>query len=537
MDRLRTRKTDGHATTEKDLKKAGVWKPSAISSTATSEASSPLDTPERRSRSSSLSSLSSNEERNIIPFPELNVPLLDFDIPKLHLEPSLRRQKTQLFTLTSTIPDYDLNTFFSLAQPKNAMPTEMPQIFHGDGRKSENPADFLKSFNRAMRQQSVTTSMEKMEAFSDYLGTGSDAEIWFKALTQSSKTNWLTFVAAFEDRWPPIIVAEKTKAEYERELMEHLLSDAEVGTKTTLYDRECWTHEAWAAKALQLASRAGIAASASMIWQVRGRLPSVIKDLLKADEYANWTEFTTEVKELKGNRVLEKKEQHSKQELEVNRLRADVARLQQGNPEQNSLAALQNQFARMSVNSAKPANTLPSNSTITRIPTPQVAQNTQPTFRRQQTAPTQPLVITEDMKNSIQQLVSSLLHHPDTPAGHAAYAAQIMQWNMKWGEYTRVTPETGYPLKPGTAAIASSECFNCGTHGHNSRNCVLPADHAERLSRKEAAWRAIVSKVLGPFNRATATPISLVTNHASHYTSAWIEEIPEQEEGKVSGSA
>ncbi|KIK33851.1 hypothetical protein CY34DRAFT_98916 [Suillus luteus UH-Slu-Lm8-n1] len=77
----------------------------------------------------------------------------------------------------------------------------------------------------------------------------------------------------------------------------------------------------------------------------------------------------------------------------------------------------------------------------------------------------------------------------------------------------------GYPLNPGTAAIALSECFNCGTHGHNSRNCVLPADHTERLSRKEAAWRAIVSKALRPFNRATATPISLITNHMSGYAS------------------
>lgn len=101
----------------------------------------------------------------------------------------------------------------------------------------------------------------------------------------------------------------------------------------------------------------------------------------------------------------------------------------------------------------------------------------------------------------------------------------------------RVTPETGYPLKPGTAAIASSECFNCGTHGHNSRNCVLPADHTERLSHKEAAWRAIVSKALRPFNCTTATPISLVTNHMSGYASAWIEEILDQEEGKGSGSA
>ncbi|KAG1813488.1 hypothetical protein DFJ58DRAFT_740078 [Suillus subalutaceus] len=400
------------------------------------------------------------------------------------------------------------------------MLTETPQIFHGDRCKSENPADFLKSFNRAMRQQSVTVIAEKVEAFGDYLGTGLDAEVWFKVLLPSPKTSWAAFVTAFEVHWPPIVVAEKTKAEYERELIEHLMSDAEVGTKTTLHDRECWTHEAWATKALQLASRAGIEAGASMIWQVRGRLPSVIKDLLKADEYTDWAAFTTEVKELKGNRVLEKKEQHSKQEHEVNMLRADVARLQQCNPMQDSLATLQNH-----------------NNTVTRMPTLQATQHPQPMFTRQPASVPQPLVITEDLKNATRQLVSSSIHHPDTPAGHTAYTSQIAQWNAKWGEYTRVTPETGYPLKPGTAVIASSECFNCGTHGHNGRNCVLPADHAERLSHKEAAWRAIVSKVLGPFNRATATPISLVTGHIPQYMSAWIEEIPEQEEGKGNGSA
>lgn len=133
MDRLRTRKFNGHTTTEKDLKKAGMWKPSMISSTATSEALSPLDTPDRRSCSSSLSSLSSNEEQNAIPFPELDIPLLDFDMPQFYTEPSLYCQKTKPLTLTSTIPDYNLDTFFSLAQPKNAMSTETPQIFHGDG--------------------------------------------------------------------------------------------------------------------------------------------------------------------------------------------------------------------------------------------------------------------------------------------------------------------------------------------------------------------------------------------------------------------
>jgi hypothetical protein len=45
----------------------------------------------------------------------------------------------------------------------------------------------------------------------------------------------------------------------------------------------------------------------------------------------------------------------------------------------------------------------------------------------------------------------------------------------------------------------------------------------------------IVSKVLGVYNRATATPISLVMNSEYEEMQAWIEEITEQQ-GKADGS-
>ncbi|KAG1827349.1 uncharacterized protein BJ212DRAFT_1256638 [Suillus subaureus] len=355
----------------------------------------------------------------------------------------------------------------------------MPKIFHRDGCKSKNPMDFLKSFNQAMRQQSITMLTDKIEAFGNYLGTGSDAEIWFKVLTASSKATWAAFVVKFEVQWLPIIVTEKTKAEFKRELMEHLLSDTDVGTKTTLYNRECWMHEAWVTKALQLANRAGIAASTSIIWQVRGQLPSIIKDLLKADEYVDWAAFTMEVKGLKGNRFLEKKEQYNRQEYEVNVLCVDVVCLQQCNPTQNSLVALQNQLLQMSINPMKAPNTPLGNSTVLCMPTSQMNQYQQPTFTHQPVTSPQLLMIKEDLKNAIQQLVLSFIHYLDTLAGQAAYTVQIAQWNTKWGEHTRVTQETGYSLKPGTTVIASSKCFNCGTHGYNGQNCVLPANHAE----------------------------------------------------------
>lgn len=116
------------------------------------------------------------------------------------------------------------------------------------------------------------------------------------------------------------MIAEKTKAEYERELLDHILLSAEVGKKTTMYDRECWMHIAWAAKMLQFATSAGIEQSTSMIWQVRNKLPDVVKDLLKDEEYKTWTEFTKAVTELKGSRLAEKQEQKMRQAQELSTL-------------------------------------------------------------------------------------------------------------------------------------------------------------------------------------------------------------------------
>jgi hypothetical protein len=53
---------------------------------------------------------------------------------------------------------------------------------------------------------------------------------------------------------------------------------------------------------------------------------------------------------------------------------------------------------------------------------------------------------------------------------------------------------------------------------------------------KESAWRAIVSRALGAYNRAAAIPISLVTSNNYETQGAWIKEIMEQQ-GKVDGSA
>jgi hypothetical protein len=235
------------------------------------------------------------------------------------------------------------------------------------------------------------------------------------------------FIKEFEIHWPPIVIAEKTKAEYEKELLDFLLTNQEVGMRTMLYDRKCWMHVVWATKALQLAMSTGIVSSTSMIWQVRGKLPSMVKDLLKDTEYTNWVEFIKEVMELKGTWLMEKKEQHAKQECEVSLLCADVAHLQQCNIMQNLITALQNQFLQMSINPSVKSNTTHSNNTITCTPTQTTMGYLQSTFTCQLNTASQPLVVTKELKITVRQLVALYTHHQDTATRWMAYASQIAQ--------------------------------------------------------------------------------------------------------------
>jgi hypothetical protein len=197
---LRPRTTEGKAVTNVHSKTNWEnW------STETSTAFSPLDTPESSAHNmpncSSLSLLSSLEEEeeinNNVPFPELEVPELDLELPLFRLKLRPSHSKMELLTSIAVVPDYDLDKFFTLAHPKVSMLTEMPQIFHGDRRAAENPVDFLKSFNRAMHQQTIIQLSNKLDAYGDYLRTTSQAEMWFKALPSTDKISWAAFIAAF----------------------------------------------------------------------------------------------------------------------------------------------------------------------------------------------------------------------------------------------------------------------------------------------------------------------------------------------------
>ncbi|KAG2353498.1 hypothetical protein BDR07DRAFT_1383082 [Suillus spraguei] len=144
--------------------------------------------------------------------------------------------------------------------------------------------------------------------------------------------------------------------------------------------------------------------------------------------------------------------------------------------------ALQNQLNKMSINLTTAPSAASINNIYTRVPAVFNQQNQQQTYSHQPATMQQPFMITEEMKTAVKQLIQAMLHQQDNTTGQTAYAAQLAQWNAKWGE--SIMDKTAHYQ-----------------------------DHTEILMCKDY-------------------PISLIMNSNYEAQGAWIEEIMEQQ-GKV----
>ena len=492
-------------------------------STATSADSSPIDTPELSTRGLEPASTSDSEQLEI----------------QRHLYSDDNEDQDSL----SGVPDPDTVIPFPTTQPpspphqhvtvpfiptiippplRKKMAGTVPAWFYG--RADENAQNFLREVERYIVLNELKTEATKVTIFSTLLSAGSIADTWWTKLDQSHKSKWDDVRKAFTARWPPIVKAEKTGLDYQREILALRLEEDQLGTQITVAGVPTWAHLHFHSQLQQLIAEAGTTATAGLVYQVRENLPAAVKDLTTPG-LADWTKFLDEVKNMDANKLREKAEiNKAKKDLEKAQS-ARIARLESMHKDTVETMRLQMQRASIStVRTAPPAapntNLPPSDNSPRRIR--YFPRATPPAVSRQR-AP-----LTPEEKDILRQRTTDLVHHPDTTAGRLAYDEQTRQWFATYGQNGRVTEETPFPLRPGSAMICSGECFKCGAHGHIAANCPTP--EASQLPIQEKIWRSITARNLGGFNRAYATQIALMFE--DEYAQQW-----ELEQGKGQGSS
>jgi len=295
--------------------------------------------------------------------------------------------------------------------------------FHGEDSATENPQDFIKAFNRAMREcTTITTEYKKIEALEDYMVSGSAAEEWYNGLSTECQLSWDKLQYAFNQRWLPIQRAAKTMKDYERELLELTLAEEDIGTIKTKSRVQAWMHIIWAEGVLALAKLVKVEQSAVLIWQVKEKLPEMVWDLLD-EEYANWEMFTGAVKGLSMGKLKEGKAKLERQRKDEEVMEKRV---------QASITDLSGRMQCMNPTEPPPRNTQPTSLTTPTSTGSHFAIQQQPCQRvYNQFEP-----VTEVQKNTLCNIINTLEHHPPTAVGCQAHQAQVTVAHATQREHT-----------------------------------------------------------------------------------------------------
>ena len=145
----------------------------------------------------------------------------------------------------------------------------------------------------------------KVKLFGTLILAGSHADLWWMNLDTKHKASWSTVKAAFITKWPTIIAADKTKLEYQKELLALWLKEEEVGIRITVAGIEMWSHVHFHGTLKKLVQDAGVDSAPILIQLVRDALPRTLRDLTSPAP-PDWNTFLNEIKDTNIDTLLEK---------------------------------------------------------------------------------------------------------------------------------------------------------------------------------------------------------------------------------------
>lgn len=386
-------------------------------------------------------------------------------------------------------------------------------FFSGDGGDKQQPVDFLKKFNRAMRESRVTSDTALVKAFGDYLKTDSPAEEWYTEQdTLVTRPTWGNLEAAFKARFPGVQKAKKSPADLERELSELRLDKKTLAATVDYGGQDAWSHVIFAEKALDLAKRAGIEKTRSSLTGVRDNLPEVFKEKISGS-IGTWEALCAEIKAIdidtlrdwvKKEEAKEKKEQE-RDETNNARFVSLESRRNHNVTTASPTAGIRHQMSRTNIatgantRSTNPpsdpfnaggggrGNLFPATSNTTRTPS------------------------TEAQKAAVHARIAMFPMQPNTQAGVNNYRDQCRAWLATYGANQKVNEITGFPLLPGGTPPGSGECYVCGKSGHMRPNCTN-----EQVPFKERQWRSICGTVLG-HSRPAPSPVNFIVANQDNF--------------------
>ncbi|KAF8873067.1 hypothetical protein BD779DRAFT_1679411 [Infundibulicybe gibba] len=326
---------------------------------------------------------------------------------------------------------------------RSVMAFAPPPRFSGETTDQVQPDDFIKALNMFIYTAGAMEDADRIKILGSCLQSRSEADEWFKENIKDAGS-------------------AGRSAEYQRELQELRLTTEELGKKITYAGAEVYTHIAFAHKILDLAKKAKIVESNSSIWSVRDKLPDIIKEEVD-EEHDTWVDFHDAIKGIR-----------------ISRIRDGLAKYRQ-------LQQLQEQMNRMRVsnsgmgttNQSRPTNSAPTQTTTSNIRT----------TSRNPMQPKRPLTAEECA--AVRAREQEWPMQPDKDS----YERQLREWKARFGENEKVSPRTGFPLRPGGAPLFSGECYQCGKTGHRRPECTARGEGI--VSFKERQWRALAGGVVG----------------------------------------
>ncbi|KAJ3898377.1 hypothetical protein F5879DRAFT_812691 [Lentinula edodes] len=338
--------------------------------------------------------------------------------------------------------------------------------FSGDPDDPIQPATFLQDFEVRMTEL-MTPRADLASRIKPYLERDSRAWEWYtEDLTATDRTgSWEGFEAKFHLRFPSQKKEKKSAKSYLISLEAERITHEQI--MTTSDDTNQPYHQWWADRLLRLAKGAEVEKTKQSIGTVWRNLPYALKKAID-EEHNTWMEFTDAIKKVKWS-VLKVEAEHETSKV-VPRVVPETPRTK-----------LATSFAATRI--ARTPSPSPSR--------PRPAYGTNAGTRRPRRLFT---ALDELQRNTLRRGIAAKIQHPNTPEGVAAWKAELLEWASRHGVDGALSESTIVPLKPGTEAVCSGECFKCGGPRHGFET---PCPKPGAIPPVESDWRAYCQRELG----------------------------------------